>query len=552
MTLTLRALAETSTADFTSAAEAWARLAVGLDNGFEKYVAAAGELPYVWPTGTEAEERSGRLRAEASNAHEPCQRISRALRTHADTVRSLQNMLADIRADAAREGLDIDMSTGVVSAAAGTVDDASDVRRVEARIRNYAGQLTEVLERAYALDRETSAELDASVPALGSGFGGTTGPAITEADLATQSGRTPAQVHDWWESLTRDQQDQAMRDFPQTVGWLDGVPAIDRDKANRTALQHEKEDLIERLNAGGSWDANSDLNEQLQRVYKIEDTLKGLGESGFLLGFDTTAYDGHGKVVIAVNNPDTARHTGVWVPGLSTTLWGSMDDNMLRMKSLNESADALTRDRQGDVSTVYWLGYDAPDLDNVSVLQEDRSKAGRDPYLGFVQGLRATHEGEPGHLVAMGHSYGTTVVGEAAKTGGLPVDDIVVAGSPGMHVAGAGDLMADPRHVWAGASGTDPVAEAGNARPWSGIAAGIAFGAAGPIVLAGAEYGLDELHGIAPTDASFGGNNWVADTDGHTSYWDAGSESLSNQARILAGQYDLVTLNSGERPENVR
>ncbi len=56
-----------------------------------------------------------------------------------------------------------------------------------------------------------------------------------------------------------------------------------------------------------------------------------------------------------------------------------------------------------------------------------------------MDSLRSTHEGHPTHLTAMGHSYGSTVVGEAAKTGGLPGDDIIVQGSPGMHASEIGE-----------------------------------------------------------------------------------------------------------------
>ncbi|WP_260418525.1 alpha/beta hydrolase family protein [Actinoplanes octamycinicus] len=48
-----------------------------------------------------------------------------------------------------------------------------------------------------------------------------------------------------------------------------------------------------------------------------------------------------------------------------------------------------------------------------------------------MQWLRVTQETDHWHLVAMGHSYGSTIVGGAAKSHQLPVDDIVVAGSPG-------------------------------------------------------------------------------------------------------------------------
>jgi hypothetical protein len=79
------------------------------------------------------------------------------------------------------------------------------------------------------------------------------------------------------------------------------------------------------------------------------------------------------------------------------------------------------------------------------------------------------------------------------------------------------DLHIDPRHFWAGAGADDPV-------PW----------------LPG--------HGPHPDEAAFGGNVYKVDTSGHSNYWDARSESLANQASIIMGRYDDVTLDHGKAP----
>lgn len=219
---------------------------------------------------------------------------------------------------------------------------------------------------------------------------------------------------------------------------------------------------------------------------------------------------------------------------------GNTTGNIERIMRMNDRADALTIEAEGDVSRVYWLGYDTPDLNNTSVIHNYRSMDGRDPYADFMQGLRATHETDHGHLVAMGHSYGTTIIGEAAKSHQLPVDDIVVAGSPGMHVDSASELMADPRHVWAGAGPSDPVSNSGVLL--APLEASTTFGT--PL----REF-ADGLHGPSPTTAQFGANSWVADTPGHTHYWDDDTESLMNQTRVLAGTYNQTTLHRGTIPE---
>jgi hypothetical protein len=168
-----------------------------------------------------------------------------------------------------------------------------------------------------------------------------------------------------------------------------------------------------------------------------------------------------------------------------------------------------------------WLGYDAPEL--LTVLGSGRSEQGGVALNRFVDGLRATHDRGPSHVTAIGHSYGSTVVAEAALRGdGLAVDDIVTAGSPGMHTDRAEDLQIDPRHVWAGHAKGDPVSG------WGGSIWGV--------------------HDNEPSDKDFGANRYVVDTEGHSDYWRPGSESLLNQAHIVVGQYDKVTLEHGSAP----
>lgn len=78
----------------------------------------------------------------------------------------------------------------------------------------------------------------------------------------------------------------------------------------------------------------------------------------------------------------------------------------------------------------------------------------------FVSGIRVSHGDSPCHVTAIGHSYGSTVVGEAALSGRLQVDDVMTAGSPGTHADNARELMADPRRGWAGSADDDPVSNA--------------------------------------------------------------------------------------------
>lgn len=137
-----------------------------------------------------------------------------------------------------------------------------------------------------------------------------------------------------------------------------------------------------------------------------------------------------------------------------------------------------------------------------------RADAAAGDLRSFTHGLRESHTGQRAHMTVLGHSYGSTVVGDAAShSNGIGADDVVVVGSPGMTVDHAKDLQMDPDHVWAGWAPDDIVSTVAS----------------------------DKTLGENPADKEFGGKIFDVDTSGHGGYWDDGSESLANQGRIIAG-----------------
>lgn len=150
-----------------------------------------------------------------------------------------------------------------------------------------------------------------------------------------------------------------------------------------------------------------------------------------------------------------------------------------------------------------------------------------------MDGLQTAQGGpDSSHTTLIGHSYGTTTIGAAAKMPDhIAADDIVVAGSPGMLVSDASDLDVGSDHVWSEAARTDPV-------PLLGQEA-----------LGGRKLGMSTWNGIPynagliisiPSDESFGAHRMDVDTSGHSGYWDSGSTSLLNQANVVVGRYDRV------------
>jgi hypothetical protein len=495
-TLTAVSLREADPAAWHHAADAWTRLAQSLETTSAALAGAGRDLPVAWARGLGAalaRHRVDDLAATVSGAGEPVHRIAAALTEHAHALAALRRLACQ------------DLSPPEQAA---------------------------LLAQMRLLDERTSAALLASRP-----------PGGMAAPPASRGG-SPEQVRAWWGSLPAPQRERLLREHPEAVGWLDGVPAADRDRANRvllaeriealTARQAHLADRAERLRFGlPLWLTPpvllplvvpieielAQVRARLEGLEAVQSTLAAYGAHALLLGID--GGDAGSRAVVALGDPDLARHTAVFVPGAGTDPH-DLPGGVGRMAQLWREADAMTSDLR-DVSVVYWLGYDPPDL--LGTLSSGASRSGAGQLIPFLAGLAATHDATPAHVTLIGHSYGSTVVAEAGLAGGLRVDDIIAAGSPGMHTDHAADLRLDPRHVWGGLAPADAV---------------------------GGHLGeLPFVHGQEPTDPAFGANRFVVDTGGHDDYWDHGSVSLRNQAAIVVGRYDLVSLVHGRLPPGV-
>jgi Alpha/beta hydrolase len=560
--LTLQQLLSCDPAPFIEAAVAWQEWAEEVDNMAEVFIRGIRDLGDAWPDGDAAEAarmRAAALRDELSNAYQPAQQIAQALRRLADGMVQLRDYAEIVVAGARADGYEVDAGAGTVTAPVYVYGDPTG--RTSTLVNSYSTDLTAILQRARGLDDDVAREIAAHLPDPVLGFGTAVPPPINRFEVEALRDRIPEYVHQWWQSLTPTQQEQVIRDFPELVGWLDGVPADDRNTSNRLCLDNDlarlrqrAEDIRQRIAdlqhgpAGHTRnnayhmlrDELASVEADIDRLGKVTSTLDGLGDKGFLLGYDPA---GDGKVIVAVGNPDTAAHTAVWVPGTNTEL-GDVQGNTSRVRHIQEAADLLTPETN-DVAAIMWLGYDAPEVD-MSVVTSGRSEQGGAALDSFVDGLNVAHRGGDHTVTAIGHSYGSAVVAEAALRGdGLAVNDIVVAGSMGMHTDNAANLNVDPRHVWAGSAAGDPISDP---HGYPAVVAGEAGGGVGGGVVAGFASAFDQGHGVSPHQPEFGANQFHVDTTGHSAYWNEGSESLTNQAYIVVGEYNEVRLDHGEAP----
>ncbi|MGW9214627.1 alpha/beta hydrolase [Embleya sp. NPDC055664] len=343
----------------------------------------------------------------------------------------------------------------------------------------------------------------------------------------------PTQAAAWWRGLSEEQRALYLAAYPRRLGSMDGLPAAVRDTANRTALDQRLTELAPALAGGRSPDHDKREWENLTKIKKVlvAGYARPPGKELMLLKFGDKFLDG--QVIMSVGDPDKAKHVAVLVPGTGATVADNLAGGITRADRIRDTAVGLTDGKSG-VASVFWLDYDAPEKKGIgSMAGWARSEEGAPRLHSFVGGVRA--QGNDHHITVIGHSYGTALVGDAAKTGGLAADDIVALGSPGIHVKHAEDLKIDPGHVWADRSPVkldedQAVVDLGSAKHGTDKEPSL-FDMA-----ADAAIGSDDR--VSPTDEAFGGKRLQGDADGHSGYWDTGGESLLNQGKIVAGMYN--------------
>ena len=359
-------------------------------------------------------------------------------------------------------------------------------------------------------------------------------PALTARLRGLQG--DPSGLAAWWATLSRAEQEALTTEHPELVGNSDGLPVTDRDEANRAALGRDLDYL-------GQREADGQLSGAERRVLEnatyIRDALDEYvdrldPETGealtHLLVYKPGIHSGDGGVAIAFGNPDTADHVSAFVPGL-TSETSSTSGNLASTYALHQQARA---DDNGTVASIYWLDYDAPSGNPINVFDPGgmvdfdgvafthKAEAGGERFGDFLDGLRASDQGERAHLTAIGHSYGSTTVGYALRDG-APVDDAIVIGSPGQPATTAAGLTS--ADVWVGSMDYDPVSLLGT----------------------GDRGGIGAL-GHDPADVDFGAPRFETGDgqlriekllDNHSSYFD--DVSLDNMAHIVSDSDGEVT-----------
>ncbi len=363
-------------------------------------------------------------------------------------------------------------------------------------------------------------------------------------------GSDPKAVADWWNKLSQAEKDALIKAKPEELSKLKGLPADGLDGANRervnqdkTRFNQQKNDLQQRLadrarelgvdpnssdgqralrNDPQGSQLMSQYDEAARRAKNADDASKALneadiktreiGKKAYVL---TWSPDGpgakEGAIAVSFGNPDTAKNLAVVVPGTTSKL-----DSF----GLDQAAN-LSEKMGPDGAAIQWLGYDAPEFLPGQVDDPTQAKEGGALLAQDVAEYRDRNPNA--HVTVIGHSYGSTVVGYSAMDNGLKADDIAFVGSPGVGASNVDQLSAGRGHVYVGGTEHDPVIQATSG-----------------------DWFTKDGSSTGPYDSSFGGKTfgtsgeaWVGHA--HSSYYDKGSESLDNLAKIATGNGGAVT-----------
>ena len=359
----------------------------------------------------------------------------------------------------------------------------------------------------------------------------------------------PAAVYVWWKGLSRAEREALKIARPELIGNTDGIPIADRDEANRAELSALHNTLEQREADDELTDADRELQKKISAIHQgLDKAQDQLDENGdplptYLMVFDPDAAHGDGHAAIAFGNPETADHVSINVPGLDSTMdtFDGVSGDAARVREI------AARGGNGTVASIAWLGYDAPDFDasldgirdGLGVAGEGKAEAGAKNLSHFVDGLKATRQGDDPHYTAIGHSYGSVTVGKAAG-GDMRVDDVILVGSPG---PGDENPHASDLHgtVYVGSSDEDFVTHLGSTDDKS-------LG----VDPAHEDFGGTRFRVEPQGEFDFDGDGLDAGIENHTSYFDDAdqmerehrgdrdSDSLINVGKIVSGRGDTV------------
>ncbi|MFJ9854002.1 alpha/beta hydrolase [Streptomyces sp. NPDC101150] len=323
----------------------------------------------------------------------------------------------------------------------------------------------------------------------------------------------PATVRAFFAKLDRPDQRRLASRYPLVVGNMGGAPVQLRYRANRTAIDQarriEKKRMVDRrLTPVGRQTAG-------RLMHRLESMMSPARQ---ILAFDPA---GDGRAAEVFGNLATARRVSVVVPGVDTNL-STFERTAKALTAPVGMAQSLykaerTARPSARTAVIAWADYTSPGGLGVEAATGQLAEAGAVRLRALTESLPSTDS-----VSLFCHSYGSVVCGVAARQLPSNVENIAVAGSPGMRADNRSALGTHAR-VWAMRDADDWIQDV-------------------PYMEVG---GLG--HGADPVEPSFGSRVLSAQgAQGHTGYFAPGTQSLRNFALVGVGALDSVDCASSD------
>lgn len=385
-------------------------------------------------------------------------------------------------------------------------------------------------------------------------------------ELLSQPGLDPVVTATWWSSLgqtvntdTRkvtvsEIQHLLIDALPGVIGNLNGVTATARDIANRKKLEmlHDHWKTYRHDHDGEVDEASQEgmVNKIWETLYNTDGTKKVADaddeSSDFQLvsfipfGLNQGSDTGYGAS-ISVGDLDAATNATYQVPGLNTIIGHDMTSKTEQAKDqrLDQRELAVPNGIDPDrVAVVAWIGVEP--ARELGVFSNDQAKVVGAALSKDLTGFNAVHQnlGDAAMTTTVGHSMGSLGAMEAAKAG-LPVDNLVLVGDIGApdNVTSVTDFHLNPGGtVYRGSYNVDYTAGIGHGVGWyRKYTTDPEFGAV--------TFGTD---GATAPDGTieYPTNTHGGQTEGENGiygYFDRGTESSKNQAKVSLGLDDQLT-----------
>ncbi|MFI6444927.1 alpha/beta hydrolase [Kitasatospora sp. NPDC050543] len=247
----------------------------------------------------------------------------------------------------------------------------------------------------------------------------------------------PKAVKQWWDSLPPEVRQQLLKDYPE-LGNTDGIPAQDRDTANRLHLPEVRAEMERELAAPqpAQWasrtklDSLVSLQEQLDSPSTPPRMLLGLGDpAGTGSATNVPAFN----AIVAYGNPDKAKNVAAYVPPSGGLDKEFVSGDLEFGKRLNVAANQA--DPKSPTATVVWMNYDAPPRvasTSISMTGGGASSPNGQGFNQFLNGVRTTHDdGPPPRLTAIGTgAYEGTIHNALDTNEGCPATSVVINKDP--------------------------------------------------------------------------------------------------------------------------